>query len=69
MRRQTKPEDIAEILSGPKVEEIPEDPRSRRLLLKMAEEPRRMVNIMIEKILHRKEEAERLRQNLAEMQR
>jgi len=59
LRRNPKPEDVQEILCGPRLQDLPTDPTSRSRLLEQAKVNRREMINMFETIIQTKEDDER----------
>jgi len=62
LRRQTRPEDVMDILCGPEPEDMPDDPAQRRRIAEAASKMTSTFSSMVESIMGRKEELERSRQ-------
>lgn len=62
LRRKPRPEDVADMLCRPIIEKLPTDPIQRRRIQKAASRVASTLSQMVECIMGRKEELERIRQ-------
>jgi len=62
IRKPVSPEDVQYLLCGPVLQELPEDPSTRRMLMAASTRHRELFQRMVETILAGKEELERQRQ-------